>query len=159
MRLLIGISQPAGDLINLYVVRVCRKRKRYHSFISKLLFHFGKINGPFVDTGWCSCLKTKHFDPICLQGICQMIRCLESVWSCIIADITVYTSCLQISSCTQYTGLTVIYCTGKCLHSGENTVLYDNLSHFCLFNRQIRRIFQCFSHAAAVVFLVCLGSQ
>ena len=100
MRLLIGVSQPAGYLINLYILRICRKGKWHHSFITKLLFHFRKVNGTFVNTGRCSCLKTEHLNSICLQGICQMISRLKPVWSSIITDITIDTSCLQIRSCT-----------------------------------------------------------
>ena len=60
----ICIGQPAGLLLNLYRFRICGKRKRYYSLISKLLLHFGKINCSFIDSRRCSCFKSKHLNPI-----------------------------------------------------------------------------------------------
>ena len=159
MRLLISISQPTGYLINLYIFRISRKRKRHYSLIAKLLFHLGEINTSFVNTCRCSRFKPIHFNSMGFQRICQMIGRLKSVWTGVITDISVNTSGFQISTCTQYTRPAVIYCTGKCFHTGQNTVFHNDLCYFSLLNGQIWRIFQSFSHPAAIVTFICLCSQ
>ena len=94
MSFFIGISQPAGFLLNLYILRICGKRKRHYSLITKLLFHFTVINGISGNSCRSSCFKTEHFNPQFFQRICEIICCLKSVRTCIITYISINTSCL-----------------------------------------------------------------
>ena len=92
MGLFIRISQPAGNLIDLDVLRVCRKGKRYDPLVSFLLFHFAEINTSLVNTRRRSCLKPIHFDSKFFQTVCQIICRLQSVWPGLHADVSVNTS-------------------------------------------------------------------
>ena len=156
---LIGVSQPAGFLLNLHVLRVCRKGKRHHSFVTELFFHFAVINGISCNSGRCSGLETEHFDSKLLQGIGQIICRLKSIGACIIAYITVNTSCLQVSSGTQNNCLTVVNCARISLHSGDFPILNKKLGYFSLADSQVLLILQSLSHFVAVCLLVGLGAK
>ena len=112
MGFLIGIGQPAGGLIDLHALRVCGKGKWHYSLIAELLFHLGKINGTFVDSGRSSGLKPSHLDAVSLQGIREIVRCLQAVGSRVGAHISIDASGSQVGSCTQYTSFTIVYCAG-----------------------------------------------
>ena len=79
--------------------------------IPLLLFHSGKINASFIHPGRGTCLKPEHLNPIGLKGIRQVVSCLQPVRSCRVADITVDTPCLQISTCAEYDAFPLIQCS------------------------------------------------
>ena len=56
------VGKPAGFLLDLHAFRVCEKRERYNSLITKLFFHLGIVDGISCDSCRCSCLETEHFD-------------------------------------------------------------------------------------------------
>ena len=92
MSFFIGISQPAGFLLNLYIFFLICKTEWNNSLVSKLFCHLRKINRILINSGWCPCLKSSHGDSMTLQGICQVICCLKSIWSCMIADFSINTA-------------------------------------------------------------------
>ena len=94
MRFLVGIGQPAGNLLLLHRLRIRRKGKRNYTLISKLLFHLGEINAAAVCPGRSSGLEAEHFNSVCNQGIRQMIGRLQAIRAGGIADITVDAACL-----------------------------------------------------------------
>ena len=122
----ICISQPTGDLFLLDRLRICRKRKRNHLFISKLLFHLRKINTSLIYPCWSSCLKTEHFNPIGNQRIRQMSSCLKSIGTGWIAHIPINTSCPQISSSCQNYSLSMIKSSGNGFHTLNFPLLHYN---------------------------------
>ena len=154
----ICISQPAGFLRNLYRLRIRRKGKRHNPFVTKLFFHLRIINSISCNSRWCSCLETKHFDSERFQGIRQIIGCLQTIWACIIADISVDASCLQVCSCTEYNCLTVINGSGIQFYTCDLSVFDDKFCYFSLFDGQIFLIFQSFSHLCTVRLFICLRS-
>ena len=168
MCFLICISQPAGNLIDLHIFRISCKGKRYNSIISLLLLHFRKINRPFVNSCRCSCLKTEHFNSMRFQGICQMVGCLQTVWSGVCDHLTGQTSCAKISSRAQYDCLTMINRTRKRFHTCyflnffsifQRCCFRNNFRNFCLTNGKMIRILKCFPHLHAVIHFVSLRTQ
>ena len=65
MRFLICVSQPAGHLVDLHILRICCERKRNDFFVSLLLFHLGKINRTFVNSCRGTGLEAEHFYSMC----------------------------------------------------------------------------------------------
>ena len=157
--LLICISQPAGNLINLYCFWIRRKGKRNNLLISFLFLHFFKIHSPSIDSGRCSRLKPIHLNSQFFQRIRQMIRCLKSVRSGKIAYISINTSGFQIRTCTENHRLRMIDRTGIQANSRHLSFLCKNLCHFRLNNLKSFCILQHHAHGTAVLCLVCLRSE
>ena len=159
MCLFVCVSQPTRGLLNLNIFRICRKGKRNNSLITELFLHLRKINGIFINSCRCSCFKAIHLDSEFFQGICQISRCLKSVWSCLLTDFSINTSRFQIRSCTQNNSFTFINCSGVGLHSLNFSVFCKNVCHFRLFDFKIFLIFQNHAHRLAVICFICLCSQ
>ena len=132
MCLLICITKPAGYLIPLDIFFCICKGERNNMLISLLFFHLGKINRSFIQSCRCTCLKPTDTDSCFFHGIRQMIGCHKSIWSCMIYDISIDTSCFQISTCTENNCLCIIGCTGKCLNTLNHAIFYHQLCYFCL---------------------------
>ena len=156
---LIGISQPAGFLLDLHILRICGKRKWHYSLIAKLLFHLTIVYSISCDSGRCSSLETEHFNSQFLQRISQIIGCLQSIWTCIIAYITVNTACFQISSSTQNYRLTMVNSAGIRLHTCDLAILYQKLSNLSLADGQVLLILQRLSHFITVSLLISLSTK
>ena len=93
-----------------------------------------------------------------MNEIRQIIGCLQTIWACIIADISVDASCLQVCSCTEYNCLTVINGSGIQFYTCDFSVFDDKFCYFSLFDGQIFLIFQSFSHLCTVCLFICLRS-
>ena len=168
MRSFIGISQITGHLVNLYILRIGRKRKGNNSFITKLFFHFGKINTSSIHPGRCSCFKPSHLYTHLFQRSCQMSRCHQTIRSCMSNCFTTKTSCIQVSSCTEYHCPAFINGTGKGFHT-DNLLrgiviricifFPEKLADFCLFDSKMILILQNLSHSSAVFCFICLGTK
>ena len=159
MCLLIGVGQPAGNLFLLYGLWICREGKRDNPLVTKLLFHLGKIDAAAVCTGRGSGLKTEHLDAVSDQGIRQMVRRLQAIRPCCIADIAINAACLQISSGGQYYSLCVVNRSGIGLHTGNLVILHNNFRYLCLTDGQMVRVFHGMTHLSAIILLVCLRTQ
>lgn len=159
VRFLIRIGQPAGSLRNLYSLRFCCKRKRNHSLISKLFLHLAVIDRPPVNSCRCSCFEPIHLNPQALQRISQMIGSLQAVRTCMHADISIDTSCFQVSSGTENHCFCMIDCSGIQTHSRRLAVPDQNLCHFCLYNLKMFCLLQHHTHGTAVFCLIRLGAQ
>lgn len=132
MRLWIRIRQPAGNLINLHILRICRKRKRNYPlipFCSCIL----KIQRTLIHSRRCSRLKTEHLDSMCFQGIREMICCHQTIRSGISNHLSGQTTRSQISSRTEHNCLTMINSTGNSLYPGNFLKLTINLNHLSIF--------------------------
>ena len=92
MCFLICISKKTGNLINLYIFFSGRKGKRNYFLITKLFFHFRKINRTFIHPCRRSRFKSAHLNTKAFQRICQMISRLQSVGSRIGNCLTAKTS-------------------------------------------------------------------
>ena len=156
---LIGISQPAGFLLDLHILRICGKRKWHYSLIPKLLFHLAVVDGISCNSGRCSSLETEHFNSQFFQRISQIIGCLQSIWTCIIAYITVNTACFQISSSTQNYRLTMVDSAGIRLHTCDLAILYQKLGNLSLADGQVLLILQRLSHFITVSLLISLSTK
>ena len=159
MGFFVGICEPAGFLLYLNILRICGKRKWYYSLIPELFFHFAIINSISRYSCRRSCFKTKHFDSKLFQGIRKIISCLQSIWSRIIAYISINTSCFQISSGTENHCFTLINSTGICFHTCNFPLFYQKLCYFTLSNGQIGSFLQSSSHLRTVYLLIRLCSQ
>ena len=102
------VGQPAGFLLNLYGFRICGEGERYDSFVSELLFHLGIVDGVSGDSCRGSCFEAEHFDSKFFQRIGEVVGCLETVRSCVIADITVDTAGFEVGSGAEDYGFCVV---------------------------------------------------
>ena len=62
MGFFICISKEAGNLINLYILRIRGKRKRNNSFITELLIHLTEIQRTLIHSRRSSCFETTHLN-------------------------------------------------------------------------------------------------
>ena len=106
MSFLIGISKITWHLFYLHILGIRGKREGYYRHIPLLDFHFGKIDASLVDSCRCSRLKPGKLNSIFSKGIGKIICCLQSVWSRIVAYISVNATGLKV-----YAG-TYNYCLG-----------------------------------------------
>ena len=156
---LICVGKPAGFLFDLHVFRICGKGKWHYSLIPKLLLHFAVINGISCNSRRCSGFKTEHFNSQFFQRIGQIIGCLQTVWTCIIADITINTTCFQIGSGTQNNRLTMVNSSGISLYTSDSAILYKKLCYLTLTDSQVLLILQSLSHLVTVCLLVSLCAK
>ena len=156
MGFFIGISQPAGFLLNLHRIRICRKRKRNHPLISQLFFHLAVINRSSVDPGRRPGLKAVHLNSKFFQRICQVVGRLQSIGSCMTADFTIDTSGIQISSGTENDGFGIIHSFGIQANTIHFFVFCKNFGHFCLHDLEMLGLFQHHTHGTAVLCFVRL---
>ena len=64
VRLFIGVSEPAGDLLDLYRIRIRGKGEWNDSLITLLLGHLRKVDASPINSGGCTRLETDQFDSI-----------------------------------------------------------------------------------------------
>ena len=159
MGLLVGIGKPAGNLVDLHILRVRGKGERHHPFIALLLLHFGKINTSSVDSGRRSRLEPEHFHTVFLQGIRQVGGRLQAVGSGFIAHIAINAAGLQVRSRTENHRLTAVFGAGKGTHTPGLTILHNQLRNLCLTDGEMIRVFQNLPHGIAVISLIRLCPQ
>ena len=156
---LIGISKPAGYLVNLYIIRVRCKRERYYPFIPFLFLHFAEINGLPIYSGRCSRLETIHPDPQRFQTVCKIIGALQTVRSRISAYIPVNASGFKVSPCAEDNRPAAVYRPGICLNACYFSLFRKNFCNLHLADIKIFLIFKYAAHGAAVLSLISLSSE
>ena len=157
--LLIGIGKPAGNLVDLHILRICGEGKGHYPLIAKLLLHPGEIHGIPVDPGRRPGFEAIHLDSQILQAFCQMIGCLESIWPCVHTHIPVDTPGPEIGAGTQDHGPAGDHHAGIDLHACNLIVFRQDLYYFRLLNLQVLLILQYLAHSRAVAVLVRLSPQ
>ena len=156
MRLLICVSQPAGNLISLYIFSSICKTERNNFIIPELFFHLIKINAVLINSGRSSSLKPAHFNSKILQRLCQIIGCLKTVRPSLIAHISVNTPGFQVSTGCEDHCFRMINGTRVSFYSRDFAVLCQNLCHFSLPDRKIFCISHCLCHSHGIHLFIRL---
>ena len=88
-----------------------------------------------------------------------MIGCLQSIWSCILTDISIDAPCIQINARAKYRSLTKIRSSRDSLYPFQNSLFHNQFRYLCLLYRQMLRILQNPPHRTTIFTFICLRSQ
>ena len=157
--LLIRISQKAGDLFDLDIRRVSGIGEGNNNFVSLLDRHLGVIQSPAVHSGGSSCLESSKRDPDPVQGILEAGRSLHAAGAGLRDGFSNETSGVEICAGTYNSCLASV--NGACMDSYADyfAAFSQDLSDFCLSDRQVLLALKHLSHGLGILRFVSLCPQ
>ena len=157
--LFIGISQVAGDLLDLDVCRIRGIGEGDYDLISLLDRHLGVIQSPSVHSGRRACLKSaeRNADPV--EGILEAGRSLHAAGTCLCDGFSHQAPGVEISAGADDCRLTSVNSAGMDSDADNFSVFRENLRDLRLADRQILLALQHLPHSLGVLRLIGLRPE
>ena len=157
MRILIGIGQPAGDLV--FRCRFCGKGEGLGILVPQLDLHFGEVHGAGVDPGRRAGLEPPHGKTKLTETVSQSIGGSQTVGTGMGDSFTGEGHAFQIGAGGQYHGTAGKDRTGGGGHGGDLSVLHAQIHHFRLTYPEMILLFQRLFHHFLIMPPVRLRTQ